>query len=150
MLVWFIFRDAPGEPWQSGLVDQYGQAKPALASFAAASLPAARELHVTADAASPVQAFRIPALELRSRVAAGARVGIRYTLEACGQVLGGGYLESRMGSDGWVPIKAALHLSSGVTYRLGMYIDAAGGGGVERQVALRVGTGTGAGSCPRT
>ena len=49
MLVWFVFRDEPGQPWQSGLLDHRGRAKPALARFAAASLPNARDLQVAAD-----------------------------------------------------------------------------------------------------
>jgi hypothetical protein len=139
MLVWFVFRDAPGEPWQSGLVDQYGQAKPALASFAAASQRSARELHVTADPSSPVHAFRVPALELRSRVAAGGRLGIRYTLTACERVVTGGYWESRMGADGWVPVTATLRLTPGTVYRLVLHIEAAASGLVVRQVVLRAG-----------
>ena len=27
MLVWFVFRDEPGEPWQSGLLDRHGRAE---------------------------------------------------------------------------------------------------------------------------
>jgi hypothetical protein len=141
MLVWFVFRDAPGEPWQSGLVDQYGQAKPALASFAAASFSSARELHVSADPSARVHAFRVPALELRSRVAAGGRLGIRYTLTVCDRIVTGGYWESRMGSDGWVPVTAALKLAPGGTYRLAMYIEAPTSGMVEREVVLRAGPG---------
>jgi hypothetical protein len=147
MLVWFVFRDAPGEPWQSGLVDQYGQAKPALARFAAASLSTASELEVTADPASLVHAFRVSALELRSQVAAGARVAIRYIITTCGRVVSGGYWESRMGADGWVPVTAAFKLTPGATYRLGLHIEAVNGGQVERQVALRAGAVTR--GCPR-
>ena len=38
MFVWFGFRDEPGQPWQSGLLDHRGRAKPALASFARAGI----------------------------------------------------------------------------------------------------------------
>jgi hypothetical protein len=33
MFVWFVLRDTPGNPWQSGLIDDTGQPKPALAAF---------------------------------------------------------------------------------------------------------------------
>ncbi len=148
MLVWFVFRDAPGEPWQSGLVDKDGRAKPALASFAAASMSAASQLHVTADAASFAHAFRVPALELRYRVGVGARVGIRYTVTACDRVVSGGYWESKIGADGWVPVTAAFRVMPGATYRLGLFIEAVNGGQVEREVTLRAG-GRGTKGCLR-
>jgi hypothetical protein len=34
MFIWFGFRDHAGQPWQSGLLDQRGRAKPVLTSFA--------------------------------------------------------------------------------------------------------------------
>ena len=37
MFIWFGFRDRAGQPWQSGLLDQRGRAKPALTSFADAA-----------------------------------------------------------------------------------------------------------------
>ena len=33
MFVWFVLRDTPGNPWQSGLIGDDGRAKPALATF---------------------------------------------------------------------------------------------------------------------
>jgi hypothetical protein len=38
MFIWFGFRDRAGQPWQSGLLDQRGHAKPALTSFADAGI----------------------------------------------------------------------------------------------------------------
>ena len=38
MFIWFGFRDQAGQPWQSGLLDQRGRAKPALTSFADAGI----------------------------------------------------------------------------------------------------------------
>jgi hypothetical protein len=149
MLVWFIFRDARGEPWQSGLVDQYGQAKPALAKFAAASASSASELVVTADPAALVHSFRVPALELRSRVSAGARVATRYVITACDRLVTGGYWESRIGADGWVPVTAPVRLKPGATYTLSLSIEAVYGGSVERRVVLRAGAGAGVSGCPR-
>ena len=136
MLVWFVFRDAAGEPWQSGLVDQRGHAKPALARFAAAAVPSSRELEVTADAASLVHAFRVPALELRAHLPPGARLGVRYTLATCGRRLAGGMTDSRMGADGWVPVTASFRVLPGATYRLALRIEDAHGSQVRREVAV--------------
>jgi hypothetical protein len=38
MFIWFGFRDRAGQPWQSGLLDRRGHAKPALTSFADAGI----------------------------------------------------------------------------------------------------------------
>jgi FG-GAP repeat/Glycosyl hydrolase catalytic core len=38
MFIWFGFRDHAGEPWQSGLLDERGRAKPALTSFTDAGI----------------------------------------------------------------------------------------------------------------
>ena len=37
MLVWFVLRDSPGNPWQSGLIDQSGELKPAFHTFRGAA-----------------------------------------------------------------------------------------------------------------
>ena len=113
MLVWFVFRDEPGQPWQSGLLDHRGRAKPALAQFAAASLPNARDLQVAADPTRFLHAFRVPALELRSHLEAGARLGVRYSLVACGKSVADGMTSARMGADGWVPVTTRLPRRAG-------------------------------------
>ncbi len=146
MLVWFVFRDAPGQPWQSGLVDHRGRAKPALARFAA-SVPASRTLRASADPAAFVHAFRVPALELRSGLAPGAPVDVRYTLAACGRSVAGGSAASRMDTDGWVPVTAGFSLLPGRSYRLALRIADLHGRQVRREVAISAGGGGGA--CPR-
>src|SRR4051812_48720423 len=137
MLVWFIFRDMPGEPWQSGLVEHDGRAKPGLASFASASGPADRELEVTPQAFSPLLSFRVPALELRSHLRPGERLGIRWTLASCGRIETGGWLDSRIAADGWVPVAGRFGASPGATYRLRLEIEDVHGGRIERDVAVR-------------
>jgi polysaccharide biosynthesis protein PslG len=148
MLVWFVFRDMAGEPWQSGLVDRFGRAKPALASFAAASVPAARQLEVTADPTSPVLHFGVPALELRSHLGPGERVAVSYTLASCGRLVSGGRLESRIGADGWVPVTSGFAQSPGSSFRLSLELQDVHGGRVLRQVAVRGAAGEGA-TCAR-
>jgi hypothetical protein len=147
MLVWFVFRDAPGEPWQSGLVDRRGRAKPALARFAAVSMPTSRELEATADPTTLVHAFRVPALELRSRLPPGARLGVRYTLAACGRSVADGMTDARMGTDGWVPVTASFRVLPGTQYRLALQIEDVHGREVRRELAISAaGAGT---ACPR-
>jgi hypothetical protein len=136
MLVWFVFRDEPGEPWQSGLVDRLGRAKPSLKTFAAGAVGAARELAVVADPRSGVHAFRVPALELRSHLDSGARLGVRYTLAACGRNLASGMTASRIGADGWVPVTTRFRIVPGTTYRLALRIEDVHGQQVRRELAV--------------
>ena len=138
MLVWFVFRDEPGEPWQSGLVDGRGRAKPALAMFAAASMPTSSRLEAAADPATLVHAFRVPALELRSHLPPGARLGVRYTLSTCGRSVADGMTNSRMGTDGWVPVTTRFSVAPGTTYRLALRIEDAHGQQVRRELAVSV------------
>ena len=136
MLVWFVFRDEPGEPWQSGLLDHSGRAKPSLARFAAASLPTARDLLVQADPASLVHDFSVPALELRSHLDPGARLGVRYSLAACGKSVSFGMTATRMGADGWVPVTTQFRVVPGTTYRLDLRIEDAHGQLVRRELSV--------------
>jgi hypothetical protein len=136
MLVWFVFRDEPGQPWQSGLLDHRGRAKPALARFAAVSLPDARDLRVAADPATFLHAFRVPALELRSHLEAGEKLGVRYSLASCGRSLAGGMTSARMGADGWVPVRTGFRVVPGATYRLDLQIEDAHGQQVRRELSV--------------
>jgi hypothetical protein len=134
MLVWFIFRDAPGEPWQSGLLDRHGRAKPSLAEFAATSVPTARKLEATADPGASLHAFRIPALELRAHLERGARVAVRYSLATCGLRIARGTADSRIGADGWVPVVTRFRAQPGTTYRLALEIEDGHGQRIDREL----------------
>ena len=93
MLVWFVFHDQPGNPWQSGLIDARGQDKPALASFTAS----AQRL----DAQDPVvprstKKVRVPALALAYYTPSGSPVEVH--------MLGSTPFSVPLRSDGWVDV----------------------------------------------
>ena len=74
MFIWFVLRDTPGNPWQSGLVAEDGTPKPALRRFAAAAHRFdARNPVVPADS----DTARVPVLELAYDTAAGERIRVR-------------------------------------------------------------------------
>ena len=98
--------------------------------------PDARELHVAADPTSFVHAFRVPALELRAHLDAGARLGVRYSLAACGKSLAGGMTAARMGADGWVPVTTRFEIVPGTTYRLALQIEDVHGQVLERRLSV--------------
>jgi hypothetical protein len=136
MLVWFMFRDEPGEPWQSGLFDQFGRAKPSFASFVDAAAAGNGDLQITTTAGTHSHELRIPALELRSQLPAGTVVDVRYVLWSCEDFVAAGTTSEKMGADGWVPVSAAFKLAPGQRYRLALVIESRGGT-VHRQVKLR-------------
>ena len=83
-----------------------------------------------------MHAFRVPALELRSHLDAGARLGVRYSLAACGRSVAGGMTAARMGSDGWVPVTTRFRVVPGTTYRLALRIEDAHGQQVRRELSV--------------
>jgi hypothetical protein len=96
--VWFIVRDRPGNPWQSGLIAKDGSPKPGLARFA--------EVAAGFDGRNPVlpddaELARVPALELAYHSPAGSPIDVSFG--------GGGAVSVPLGSDGWleVPLEVA-------------------------------------------
>jgi hypothetical protein len=91
--LWFILRDTPGTPWQSGLLDENGTPKPAFAAFGAA----AGDL----DARNPVlppdtELARLPALELAYSTPAADPIAV--------VVEGADPVTVPLGEDGWIEV----------------------------------------------
>jgi hypothetical protein len=119
MFVWFMLRDHPGEPWQSGLLDHRSAAKPAFTRFARiARTVDVRNARLALDAEATHHLIRVPALELRWHISAGERVGISYTVRDCGVVVAGGRPASRIGADGWVLFRLPFRLRAWGRYVL--------------------------------
>ena len=93
MFIWFIVRDRPATPWQSGVLAEDGSPKPAIAAFS----EAARRV----DARNPVlppgaEVARLPALELAYHAPAGSPIRV--------DVGGRRELSVPLGSDGWIRV----------------------------------------------
>jgi len=91
--VWFILRDTPGTPWQSGVISEDGSPKPAFETFAAA----AGEL----DARNPVlprnaEVARVPVLELAYSTPAGDPIEVA--------IEGAEVASVPLGEDGWIEV----------------------------------------------
>jgi cellulase (glycosyl hydrolase family 5) len=76
MFVWFTFRDATGNPWQSGIEQSSGAPKPSFSVFSSLA-------HATAGTTQVVRAGRTPSIvlyvpELAYYSAPGSTVGITY------------------------------------------------------------------------
>ncbi len=119
MFIWFILRDDPTSTWQSGLLQQDGIPKPALATFAPlAKVLDARNpiMNVAAGVTNPV--VRVPVLELYSRNGAGAPVYMTARAYVRGKLVGVSQPTSAIGIDGFVAFPAPTHTikGKGVTY----------------------------------
>ena len=94
--LWFILRDTPGTPWQSGLLSEDGSPKPSLATFTVS----ARGL----DARNPVipedaDSARVPALELAYSTPAGDPIQVA--------IDGAEAVSVPLGQDGWIEVPLA-------------------------------------------
>jgi polysaccharide biosynthesis protein PslG len=99
--VWFILRDTPGTPWQSGVIGEDGSAKPAFETFAAA----AGEL----DARNPVlprnaELARVPVLELAYSTPAGDPIEVA--------IEGAEAASVPLGEDGWIEVPLQNHTAT--------------------------------------
>jgi cellulase (glycosyl hydrolase family 5) len=81
MLVWFTFRDTPGNAWESGLLTGEGARKPGLAAFrAAADAAARRNAIVRASSRARLQRVRLPAMRLAYYSGVGSHVSVTYRI----------------------------------------------------------------------
>ncbi len=78
MFIWFVFRDSPGNPWQSGLELPSGAHKPSFASFSAVAKVTDGQT-VTAKAGKP-PAITIYVPYLSHYSATGTQIGVFYTV----------------------------------------------------------------------
>jgi Cellulase (glycosyl hydrolase family 5) len=83
MVIWFTFRDAIGNAWESGLLAGGSERKPALAAFASvADEVAKRGKVVRGSSHAHVQRVRVPAMRLTYYSGVGSRVGVTYRVYA--------------------------------------------------------------------
>jgi hypothetical protein len=137
IFIWFVLRDDPSDPWQSGLLDESGRRKPAYATFTGASKPLdARDaiLYVKAGKRNPV--VRVSAIELAGRNPAGTKLGVTYrvvfkeTVEAVAQPV------VRLQFDGWITLKLGFTPVAKRSYKLTAQIGDPHGNVIDRNVTI--------------
>jgi hypothetical protein len=136
MFIWFVLRDDPSDPWQSGLLDESGSRKPAFATFATA----AAELDIR-NAIIPVRAnkanptVRVSALELAGRDGAGARVGVTYKV-IFKKTIYVGQPAVKIDPDGWITLKLDFTPVPKRSYSATVDIGDASGNHIKRKLTL--------------
>jgi hypothetical protein len=121
MFIWFVLRDSPGNPWQSGLIDAAGRLKPAWYTFSgSARVLDGRNPSVESDASR----ILVPALELAYHNPAGTEIDVD---------VDGRKVTSPLREDGWLEVA----LDGERQARLEVTATDSGGRSVSRVVRLQ-------------
>ena len=135
MFIWFILKDAPTTPWDSGLLTQTGARKPAYARFAAATRGVdARNAVLRVRGTEPV--VRVSALPLGYYNAIGAPIGVFWEVWHNGELLGRGLPTLPLQRDGWVAFRPEFTPVRGRTYLVTLRITDEHGNVVTRLLTL--------------
>jgi hypothetical protein len=114
MFIWFVFRDSPGNPWQSGLEVASGAHKPAFATFASlARLTDGQTVTVRAGR-PPAITIYVPYLSYYS--ATGAQIGVYYTVYDGTKIVARATPTAPLGTDQSVKFTAAFTPAKKHTY----------------------------------
>jgi hypothetical protein len=137
MFLWFTFRDSPGNPWKSGLLQPSGAAKPAYSTFGAlARLIDGQTLNVKAGRQPVVKLF-FP--QLFYYQGAGGSVGMSWTVTEKGKVVGHAQPVLTFAADQSLKIPLTFTPVKGHTYQLKVVANE-GGGHAETETATLVGS----------
>jgi hypothetical protein len=114
MFIWFVFRDSPGNPWQSGLEVASGAHKPAFNTFSSlARLTDGQTLTVAAGRAPRVTIY-VPFLGYY--VASGTQIGVFYTVQDGTKVVARATPTAPLGTDQSVSFTPAFTPAKNHTY----------------------------------
>ena len=103
VFIWFILRDDPTSTWQSGLLNESGQRKPAFAVFTSLAREVDARDRIIRVKVGAVPVLRIPVLELAARNGVGAVIGadIRLYQSSNGKLVTLTQLAGTIAIDGW-------------------------------------------------
>ena len=119
MLVWFTFRDTPGNAWESGLLAGDGERKPGLAAFSAvADTAARRNAVVRASSRARVQRVRLPAMRLAYYSGVGSHVSVTYRVYSGRRLVALDQVLVPIERDGSVIVPLRFRPQRGLTYTL--------------------------------
>ena len=140
MFIWFVFRDSPGSPWQSGLYREDGSPKPAQAAWPTAVAPLdARNGKVTARGGTAGPIVTVYLRDFCANNPAGAAVGTTTRVRLGGVLAGVTQAQLPLGSDCTVRIRLPVTVRRGKTYVATIDLNV-GGGNSARRVVTVVGT----------
>jgi hypothetical protein len=118
MLIWFTFRDSPGNPWKSGVLTAAGRPKPSLAAYTAAARGLTTRNEQLPVTAGSVHTVRLPVLGIAYYSGPGAPVGLTYTVLLDGHTVAAGKTAAEVQPDGSVTLRVRSRLRAGERYVL--------------------------------
>lgn len=136
MFIWFVLRDDPSDPWQSGLLDENGSRKPAFAPFAAAATKLDARNAIIPVRTKKKPTVRVSALELAGRDGAGAQVGVTYKVVFKNSVAGVGQPVEKIDPDGWITLPLDFVPQAKRSYTATIDIGDANGNKIRRTLTL--------------
>lgn len=142
MFVWFIYRDSPtqGNQWEGagGVVRGNDAAKPSLNRFARiAKAVDARNAQYIVKPGTRNPRVEVPVRELRARNAAGATLGINYSMKRGKRLLGNAIASGILGREGTVVFRPAFTVKKGKRYVVTATFSDINGNQVTRRIQFR-------------
>jgi hypothetical protein len=106
MFVWYIFRDTPGERWQSGVISKTGASKPGYAAFTKVAAAYDVANPTVAIAASPNPTVTLSLLQFKAhQLPVDPPVGLTYHVyDAQGALVSVAQAQSRLDATGSFPV----------------------------------------------
>jgi Cellulase (glycosyl hydrolase family 5) len=115
MFIWFTFRDSPGNPWQSGIEQSSGVAKPSFPAFSSFAHAVAGTTQVVKAGQTPLVALYVPQLAYYSPP--GATIGITYAVvDSHGRLVAHGQPTEPLRADQSVAFTPTFTAAKGQTY----------------------------------
>jgi len=114
MFIWFTFRDAAGNPWQSGLEQPSGAPKPAYGAFRSLASSFDGQTIVVRPGRAPRLTVYVP--KIAYFTPAGAVVGVSYRVLDGTKIIAGGIPTAALGTDQSVTFTPAFTPAKGHHY----------------------------------
>jgi hypothetical protein len=137
MFIWFIFRDNLTSSWESGLIEEDGVEKPALATFTAAAAPLDARNTITdvkPGAVDPLVRFYARDFAAHSEV--GDIVGINYTVADGGRLITVAQAQTTLNANATVSFRPKLRVVARHTYTVRLTANTIHGDIVSRSLTL--------------
>jgi hypothetical protein len=137
VFVWFVLHDDPGDPWQSGLINQDDTLKPAFFTFADLAYRFdSRNALITVKAGKANPVVRLSAREMQTRSPAGATIGVDMRVILGDSLVAHPQPQGRLGIDGWVTVPIAFTPVRGRRYFVEVQMNDIHGDKVSRFLTL--------------
>jgi hypothetical protein len=137
MFIWFTFRDSAGNPWQSGIEQASGAAKPSFAPFSSLARLIDGSTVTARAGVSPKLTIFVPYLTFYDPN--GSLVGVTYHVTDGTKTVTAGEPRSNLAPDGSVSFTPTFKTAKGHTYTVAATVNDANGNAQTRTVTIRVG-----------